>query len=278
VRRTSSADRYYFTANQLYLAYARKRMQVTRYVSRRGVLGVAMIIVGLAGWMYALKVDWGLTLVAGIAVTLGGVACVGTGVVTRRDPAARAPVDDWLAQYLTGHALPRLIQGGEFARADASSLPARIDRLLIVERDVVVDLLLANRAEHELSALVLSENGYPEALCAEARRLLAARADLPIIALHDATSTGVALKSRLQNSSLLPLAGRSILDAGLFPADVSQLEELAPAIPAAHTNHVPVDSLSSAALLAGLRGLAQGELLLSARISASALSDELSFK
>jgi hypothetical protein len=66
---------------------------------------------------------------------------------------------------------------------------------------------------------------------------------------------------RLQKSSVFPLAQRTVLDAGLFPADVTWLSELAPAIPAAYANRVPLDSLSFDALLVGLHGVAQGGAL-----------------
>jgi hypothetical protein len=62
------------------------------------------------------------------------------------------------------------------------------------------------------------------------------------------------------------LGGRALIDAGLFPADVLWLAELAPAIPAGHTTSVPVDSLSYEALLTGLRGVLGGELSLHAAL------------
>ena len=99
--------------------------------------------------------------------------------------------------------------------------------------------------------------------------MLAARPDLKVIAVHDATPEGVAMLARLHKSSALPLAQRAVLDAGLFPADVTWLSELAPAIPAAHTSRVPLDSLSFDALLTGLCGVAQGELSLYAALEAA---------
>ena len=36
VREVSADGRYFFTENQLYLAYARNRVQVMRYIARRG--------------------------------------------------------------------------------------------------------------------------------------------------------------------------------------------------------------------------------------------------
>lgn len=266
VARTSDGGRHFFTENQLYCQYARGRVLVTRYISKRGQLGLLMIVVGLGMWMYALKADWGLTLVCGIAITLIGVAQVGTGVVTRRDPAAREPFARWLEKWLAQKPLPKLLQGTTLAHTGLELCPARVECLLIVERDALVDLLIKNDAHQALSALILSETGYPERLVPEARRWLDERSDLKVIALHDATQHGVSLKSRLQASLSLPLLDRPIVDAGLFAAEVGQIEALTSAFPASHTTQVPVDALPYSALLAGLASVVRGALSISAGI------------
>ncbi len=70
------------------------------------------------------------------------------------------------------------------------------------------------------------------------------------------------MAARLPDSAVLPLAARVLTDAGLFPADVLELEELAPAIPAGHTNQVPVDSLRYRTLVSGIQGVMRGALSL----------------
>lgn len=267
--RASGEGRLFFSENQLYLAYARNKVVVTRYIARRGVFGLFMIVLGLAAWVYSLKGDWGLTLVFGIIVTLTGVGMVGTGVVTRRDPAAREPISRWLSKWTAAHGAPNLVAEASLSRTSLEYLPPQVTCLVIAEREQLVDLLLKNGAHRELSALIVSESGYPDALADAARRLLETRADLQVIAVHDATPAGVAMPSRLQKSAVFPLAQRPILDAGLFPADVTWLAELAPAIPVAHTNRVPLDSLSFDALVIGLRGVTHGALSLYTAIEAA---------
>jgi hypothetical protein len=266
VARASADGAHYFTENQLYGQYARGHVVVTRFISRRGKLGLLMIVLGLGMWMWALKADWGLTLVLGIAITLGGVAQVGTGVVTRREPAAREPVTRWLEKWLNDSSLPKLIRRPELSNAGLELSPPRVECLLIVERDILVDLLLKNDAHLHLSALIISESGYPERLVPEARRLLDERSDLRVVALHDATRRGVEMRSRLQAGASLPLGNREIIDAGLFAADVGQIEELAAAFPASAFTQVPLDALSLTTLLAGLRGVTRGAPSLSGGI------------
>lgn len=267
--RVSSEGRPFFSENQLYLAYARHKVVVARYVARRGVIGLCLIVLGLATWVYALKGDWGLLLVFGITLTLTGVGMVGTGVVTRRDPAPREPITRWLSKWSAARGAQHLVAEATLDGAGLEYLPERVACLLIVERDPLVDLLLKNGAHDALSALIVSESGYPSALAAEARRLLAATPDLKVIAMHDATPAGVAMPARLQKSGVFPLAQRAVLDSGLFPADVPWLAELAPAIPVAHASRVPVDSLSFDALLVGLQGVARGALSLYTAIEAA---------
>jgi len=271
--RASGDGRYHFSENQLYIAHARNKVQVTRYIARRGLIGLCMIALGITLWVYALNRDWGLTLVLGIALTLTGVGLVGTGVVTRRDPAAREPVTRWLAKWTAARGGRNVISGAKLSHAGLEYLPAQVACVLLVERDEVVDLLLENGAHTALSALIVAESGYPATHAAEARRLLEARADLKLIAVHDATPNGVGMPARLQNSSEFALRGRRVVDAGLFPADVTWLAELAPAIPAAHTSHVPLDSLSFEALLLGLRGVSEGALSLYAAIDSARVSE-----
>jgi len=262
----SGDGRHFFSENQLYLAYARNKVQVTRYIARRGGLGLLMIVCGLATWVYALKIDGGILLVLGIACTLTGVAMVGTGVVTRRAPASREPVQRWLAKWLLVNDGERLVSEPKLADEAQQYAPTNAECVVVVERDVLVDLLLKNGAHEALNALIVAESGYPAPLAEEAWRVLAARPDLKVIALHDATREGVAMVGRLKKSQLLPLADRAVVDAGLFPADVTWLAELAPAIPAGYTQSVPVDSLSYDALSIGLRGVAEGALSLHAAI------------
>ncbi len=268
VARASGNGRHFFSENQLYLAYARNKVKVTRYVARRGSYGLLMIVLGLATWIYALKVDWGITLVLGIACTLSGVAMVGTGVVTRREPASREPVQRWLSKWLaaTERERERVIAEPQLELAALEFAPAQAARLIVVERDVLVDLLLKNGAHRDLSALIVAESGYPTALAERARQALAAQPGLKVIAVHDATPAGVAMLARLRKSRVLPLANHTLVDAGLFPADVTWLAELAPAIPAGYTQSVPLDSLSYEALLTGLRGVAHGALSIHAAL------------
>jgi hypothetical protein len=259
----SAENRYYFTENQLYARYARGRVVTTRFIAPRGKLGLVMIAIGLALWVYALKADWGWTLVAGIVITLAGVWQVGTGVVTRRDPAAREAFTRWLEKWLAKRPLPKLIRAPELAHAGLEYSPAHVDCVLIVERDIVVDLLLKNGAQQRLNALIVSEQGYPATLAREAQRLLDERSDLKVIALHDATEQGIGLCARLRASRTLSLADREVGDLGLFAADVSQIEELNSAFPPSYSTKVALDALSYLTLLSGLIGIAHGARTLS---------------
>ena len=140
----------FFSENQLYIAYARNNVVVTRYIARRGLVGLCMIVVGLAAWVSSLKGDWGLSLVLGIIVTLTGVGMVGTGVVTRRDPASREPITRWLAQWTAVHGAQNLLLEATLSGAGREYLPPQVECLVICEREPLVDLLLKNGAHAAL--------------------------------------------------------------------------------------------------------------------------------
>ncbi|HEX2673872.1 MAG TPA: hypothetical protein VHM25_23510, partial [Polyangiaceae bacterium] len=159
VARASGEGRYHFSENQLYIAHARNKVQVTRYIARRGLLGLCMVVLGISLWVYSLNRDWGLTLVCGIALTLTGVGLVGTGVVTRRDPAAREPVTRWLAKWTAARGTQNVIGEAKLSNAGSEYSPADVACVIIVEREPVVDLLLENGAHTALSALIVAESG-----------------------------------------------------------------------------------------------------------------------
>ena len=68
-----------------------------------------------------------------------------------------------------------------------------MERILVVARDLLVDLMINNNRHTDQRILVLAESGYPDYLVPRARQLLEERCDLPVFLLHDATPSGVAM-------------------------------------------------------------------------------------
>ena len=99
------------------------------------------------------------------------------------------------------------------------------ERVLIVEHDLMVDLLVLNGFHAQEKALVLSKNGYPEYLVPRIQEALRASPDLPVFYLHDAAPFEASPVESLTRS--LPwLEGRQVIDLGLTMDDAKSLPAL----------------------------------------------------
>ncbi|MEQ8791167.1 MAG: hypothetical protein RIC55_33200 [Pirellulaceae bacterium] len=133
-----------------------------------------------------------------------------------------------------------------------------VERLLIVERDLMVDLLVRNGFHAEHNTLVLSESGYPSYLVPRAVKALEENPEMPVHLLHDATAHGAAMAERLRDSRLLPIEGRPLVDLGLNMQDVRRMKGMQAIGADKWDQGVPVDTLRFGTLGLGV-GLALAE-------------------
>jgi len=142
-----------------------------------------------------------------------------------------------------------------------------VERVLIVERDVLVDLFVLNGFHSLQRVLILSESGYPEYLGPIAAKALKERHDLPVYLLHDSKPHGLGMAARIEKSTL-PLAGHPIVDLGITRDDVRRIRHLRATKPERWGFAVPVDLLLYPVLAGGLsqvfeQNMALGTLLAS---------------
>ncbi len=246
--RASAAGTQYFTRNQLATQWA-------MVGARTG--GMARIVTGsifgLGGGAVAFVTP------AGAAIALAGLALLISGVVARRNPAPPdlSQVQGWIAQWTAaGHEIPLLIAAPGLDRSppqfrEPDVFDYGVERILIVQHDILVDLFVRNNVHATQRALVISERGYPSYLLPVAQRLLATSSELPIFLLHDADTEGLMMRARLERSGMLALAGRRIIDAGLTPRDVGRIGKLRALAPRARGNALPADALPFALLAGG---------------------------
>lgn len=149
------------------------------------------------------------------------------------------------------------------------------ERLLIVERDELVDLLVLNGVHAQERALVISEKGYPAYLLPLASKALQENPDLPVFLLHDATPQGVLMMERVRLAKRFPLGDRHVTDLGLFPQDVRRLGHL-------HRTHnrgeseVPVDYMAMGMMTLGIAGGLAGGMAFADMLSSSATTQQIS--
>jgi hypothetical protein len=97
-----------------------------------------------------------------------------------------------------------------------------VERIIIVERPLLVDLLVKNGFHAEQSALVFSRDGYPSYIFQQAKRLLKENVSLPIYLLHDASEAGLGMYEKNR------LSGHILIDLGIRPEHLAMLSVLRP--------------------------------------------------
>lgn len=106
-----------------------------------------------------------------------------------------------------GNEIPKLIESESLSNPPSDCKEGDIydygvERILIVERDILVDWLVLNDFHAQERTLVLSVSGYPDYLVPIARELIEQNANLPVCLLHDSTARGLLMNSHLVGSSL----------------------------------------------------------------------------
>lgn len=247
IRAVSSNDTYYFTPNQLYAEHLRRAVQGRR-VRFFTILGCSGLLAMLVVAAFIMESMWP-AVVAFFAFLfgIGGTARYLRGRSPRHlDPRTfGAIVDRWQKSPLRTDKLltePSLsAPPPNWSEADIYDYG--VERILIVQRDLLVDVFVRNQFHTEQKALVVSETGYPAYLTRVVDRLLAETPDLPVALLHDSTPDGIQMKDRLLSAAPYRLTEASLLDVGLFPRDVARMPRLKGLGSRQDPNGVPVDYL-----------------------------------
>ena len=178
--------------------------------------GLATAIIGLVHLSLVGLVGGFFALVAGVAL------CVQRSGISRRN--WNRVVETWKAR----EPIPLLLEKPglhspppEWTEPDMYEYGA--ERLVLCERDILVDWLVRNGVHLKERALILSESGYPDYLLGPARRLLEDNPRLPVYLLHDATKSGRDMEARVRRSPEFAVADHPLTDLGLFEDDARGL-------------------------------------------------------
>jgi hypothetical protein len=271
LRGASAGETRYFTFDHLYARYCRGRVTFIAAIMKTvvhtlGKFGQKMMIGGVLVTMVGALVSSGVTAGVGVGLFLLGVLLYFSDRESVEEiPGHRAAASEtklrWLLDqwHAEGRLTPKLIsrpalQERPMGYREADLFDYGVERIIIVERDILVDFLVRNNVHAEQKALVIAESGYPQYLLPHIEKLLMQRPDLPVVLLHDSTEHGVAMAERIKKSELFPLADHKLIDAGLYPAQVKSLKSLEPLVPESTAYRLPVDTLPFAAMISGLAG------------------------
>lgn len=114
---------------------------------------------------------------------------------------------------------------------DADIYDYGVEKLLIVQRKIMVDMFVLNDFHAEQRCLVMSAGGYPDYILPRAKKAISDNPDLPVYYLHDATEEGVESSERFRSSGILGDTIRNFIPLGLFPEECRKIPLLKPALP-----------------------------------------------
>lgn len=247
VKRAGQNGTAAFTDNQLYAVYAAK-IKSPRIV----LIVIACVVAGAGIVIFRASRVAGL-VVLGISAAIFVLALIARAPVLRRERFL-AGVQKWLDQ---GKPIEGLLQEPSLGTPPESWNEQDIydygaERVLIVQRDLLVDLMVKNNQHSEQRMLVIAESGYPQYLIPHVNRLLDERSDLPVYLLHDADAAGASMAQRVCSLSWLHLGNHPVIDMGFFSHDFEKLKRTRNFENQQSERSLPADALLMGTLVTGL--------------------------
>jgi hypothetical protein len=221
----------YFTGNQLYAQIYRMIRKKKGKSRKIGMVFVGILILAipscvafttsgfedLGSWMVVL----GAFLFAAILMLIWS---------KRPLPVKREDVLASIKRYLSVHPTDRLVTGKMMQNAQAGHFDEEFfkyapERILIVPRNDMAEMLIFNGFHTEQRTLVVSIHKYPEQAYQAFLKFLDQHPDIPIHVIHDASKKGLEMTEYLLKHKDWGLEGKNVKDLGLFPEDVKGLDE-----------------------------------------------------
>lgn len=151
------------------------------------------------------------------------------------------------------------------------------ERILIVERDDIVDMLIRNHFHQNTKTVVVSQSGYPEFVFTACQHFLKKNPNLPVQVLHGISTEGFRMTNQLRNDAKWQFARSNLVELGISREDIAENKSSLPW--ACHINqdiifsqkynkmltknrHVPIDYVPPNCLLRALSGAVISDTLL----------------
>lgn len=262
IRTASANDTYYFTENQLYTAYCRKNKWFSPVLPAIFLLIVGIIVFISGVCMFFLIY---------VPIVIGLVYFYFRG---RNNPPPRDQFDTAVRKWIQRRGpIDKLIREPALHNPppdwdEPDVYDYGVEKILIVNRDILVDLLVRNNFHAEQRTLVVSANGYPSYLMPRVTELLSQNPELPVFLLHDSTESGRRAGQPRYLHKFPDFGSRPVIDLGIHPEDVPKIKRIRATRPQAQNNAVPVDLI----LYAALAGMTAEAILQMAPLSESVLT------
>ena len=271
----------YYTANQLYSTYlgTGKVSCVTRLFLVVIVVITSILIINfnhiknnyLGSSIY---VDMGI---------IGAFAAAMTGLFTLKDKIKvnYKEFDQLLQRWLKQYPMPNLLTKPSLQEAPSNPFGEPdlydygVESILVVDKDIYVDLFVKNNYQAEWKSVVISQNAYPNYLITKVQKILNDNPTIKLQYLHDSTSNQTEMRNKLNRFLRIPDSVEEI-DLGLNKEDSNAIDILKTR--AAENRGLKVDHLPPARLaqtmgIAVLGGIVLSEVLRSYNSNSDGGSD-----
>jgi hypothetical protein len=215
----SGPDELFFTDHQLYARLYRFKEKKDR--SGRWGCGIVLLLILAVGGFFTTGIGVVVTAPIGILLLWW--------IVKRPTKIDHAALAGAIKTYRSVHPIDKLVEGRRFEDAPTADFVSEFEgyapeRILVVQRNDMADMLLLNRFHFDNKCLVVSKDKYPASAFAACRQFLHSHPDIPVQVMHDASADGLKMKSRLMKDPEWQLADRSIQDLGVYLHDAEKLK------------------------------------------------------
>lgn len=269
VRRASANDTLYFTQTQLLTAASR----IDKFGAFCSLIaGLALVAAGLT---FCLKI-FPFQIIGGFVGFI--LICAGLYKLLFSRPD-REKLFTALDKYQSKYGkFEKLIDSPQLDSAPENNFEPDlfdygVERVLIVQRPIIVDLLVLNKVHVQTRSLIMGAEGYPKYLVDNLNRILEDSPSLPVFFLHDSTPAGIAWVEQQLNSPQFNNGTRNLIDMGIGADDIQRLKRLNGLRLQRDNYSVPVDVIPMAMLVNGIMVSMEQEISLSQIIAAKDTSD-----
>lgn len=224
IQRLSDNGQYSFTATQVALEICRLWRKKT--LGPVGCSVIALIVSVIAGLIAFSEWSWfgGILIFAVIlplAIWLGQRG---------KSKLSFSKAREIINRYHQAHPIHGLADGAAFRHqtpvADFHDPHYAPERILVVERDDLVDMLVRNRFHLTAKAAVVSRTGYPQRIFVACQEFLRNHPNTPVQVIHDASSAGFALTAQLATDPQWRFANQSLVDLGISRSALNSASSL----------------------------------------------------
>lgn len=144
------------------------------------------------------------------------------------------------------------------ANAEGDIFDYGVEKIIMLDKDLTVDLLVKNNEHANAKALIISSNGYPNYLLEPLKKILAEKPDTPVMLLHAANTDQVRMLGHFKSRTGIDLNQASVMDLAINPEQIKSIKSFNHL--KGHEQYATVDMLPYAAL-AGVAALGAAALL-----------------